>query len=170
MHYNISFYFNKLFLIHLQPILAHEFIKYQRVCDTWQVTAKIAQPCIFSHEISWMHGKLCNFLTKLLQSLCNYWSSIPHLQPELTVHPSISSLGLLTIHPPSPGWAYCSPFPRVQTELTVHPSPISSLSLLSIHPPSPGWAYCPCIPHLQAELTDHPSPRLIKSWKCTSRH
>ena len=47
------FYLNELFLIYLLPILAYEFIKYQRGCDTWQVTAKIAQPCIFltkSHE------------------------------------------------------------------------------------------------------------------------
>ena len=49
----IYFLLNKLFLIYLLPILAYEFIKYQRGCDTWQVTAKIAQPCIFltkSHE------------------------------------------------------------------------------------------------------------------------
>ena len=47
-----SFYFD-IFLIYLLPILAYEFIKFQRGCDAWQVTAKIAQPCIFhtkSHE------------------------------------------------------------------------------------------------------------------------
>ena len=43
----ILFYFIKLFLTYLLPILANELIKYQRGCDTWQVTAKIAQPCIF---------------------------------------------------------------------------------------------------------------------------
>ena len=47
------FFILTYFFIHLLPILANEFIKYQRGCDTWQVTAKIAQPCIFltkSHE------------------------------------------------------------------------------------------------------------------------
>ena len=81
------------------------------------------------------------------------------LFPELTVHSSpISSLSLLTIHPPSPSWAYWPSIPHLQAELPVHPSPISRLSLLTIHPPSPSWASCPPIPHLQAELPDHPSP------------
>ena len=54
MYCNIFlFYFDELFLIHLLPILAYQFIKYQRGCDTWQVATNIAQVCIFftkSHE------------------------------------------------------------------------------------------------------------------------
>ena len=55
MYWNFDFFFlfHKSFLIYLLPTLAYEFLKYQRGCDTWQVTAKIAQLCIFltkSHE------------------------------------------------------------------------------------------------------------------------
>ena len=130
-------------------------MKYQRGCDTWQVTAKIAQPCIFltkSHECT----VNCAISS---QNFSNHYI--------ITDHPSpISRLSLLSTHPPSPGWAYCPLIPHLQDELTVHPSPISKLSFLFTHPPSPVWAYWPSIPHLQAELTDHPSP----SWALLSTH
>ena len=46
MYWLIYFFINYLF-IYLLPILAYESMKCQRGCDTWQVTAKLAQPCIF---------------------------------------------------------------------------------------------------------------------------
>ena len=78
VHFSIQnglfeYYFFIFFFIYLQHVPAYQLIKYHRGCDAQQATAKIVQPCIFSHEISRMHGKVGNSLTKLLWA-CHFFT------------------------------------------------------------------------------------------------
>ena len=62
-----NFFFHKLFAAY-NCLWIHEISEW-----VWRMAGN-SQNCPavhFSHEISWMHSKLCNFLTTLLQSLYN---------------------------------------------------------------------------------------------------
>ena len=82
------FYFNALFFIYLLPILAYEFTKYQRGCDIWQVTAKIAQLCIFltkSHECMVNCAISSRNFSNHYMILENHWKACAMVFPKLTI-------------------------------------------------------------------------------------
>ena len=69
LNINISFS-----VIHLQPVLAYELMKYQKGVKHGRQQTKWSSPA-FSHEISRMHGKLCSSPIKLLW-VCHFHPSL----------------------------------------------------------------------------------------------
>ena len=69
LNINISFS-----VIHLQPVLAYELMKYQKGVKHGRQQTTWSSPA-FSHEISRMHGKLCSSPIKLLW-VCHFHPSL----------------------------------------------------------------------------------------------